>query len=60
VIIKSEFFHVKIKKKLLSEDNFGVVLIDVAESPIERPKKTAKPVFGKEKAAYYKYPSACK
>lgn len=39
LLIKSELFHVKGKKKLLSEDDFEVVLIDVTESPIERPKK---------------------
>jgi len=39
LLIKSELFHVKGKKCLLSEDSFEMVLIDVAESPIERPKK---------------------
>lgn len=38
-LIKSELFHLKGKKSLLTEDNFEVILIDVAESPIERPKK---------------------
>lgn len=38
-LIKSDLFHIKGKKKLLSEDTFEVVLIDVAETPIERPKK---------------------
>lgn len=39
ILIKSKLFHVKGKKRLLSEDSFEIVLIDVAESPIERPKK---------------------
>lgn len=38
-LLKSGLFHLKGKKRLLSEDSFEVVLIDVAESPIERPKK---------------------
>lgn len=38
-LLKSNLFHLKGKKRLLSEDSFEVVLIDVAESPIERPKK---------------------
>jgi len=38
-LLKSELFHLKGKKRLLSEDNFEVILVDVTESPIERPKK---------------------
>ncbi len=38
-LIKSELFHIKGKKSLLTEDHFEVILIDVAESPIELPKK---------------------
>lgn len=38
-LIKSNLFHVKGKKRLLNENSFEIVLIDVAESPIERPKK---------------------
>lgn len=38
-LLKSGLFHLKGKKRLLSEDSFEVVLVDVAESPIERPKK---------------------
>lgn len=39
LLIKSELFHIKGKKRLLNENAFEVVLIDVAETPIERPKK---------------------
>jgi hypothetical protein len=35
-----------------------VVVVDVAESPIERPKKTKTLLFGQEKAAYDKNPTA--
>lgn len=39
-LIKDERFHLPGKKALLSpENNFEVVLIDVTETPIERPKK---------------------
>jgi hypothetical protein len=38
-LLQSGLFRLKGKKRLLSENSFEVVLIDVAESPIERPKK---------------------
>ena len=38
-LIQRNLFHVKGKKQLLSEAHFEVVIVDVAESPIERPKK---------------------
>lgn len=41
-LIKDERFHLPGKKELLRvENNFEVVLIDVTESPIERPKKNS-------------------
>lgn len=39
-LIKSNLFHIKGKKQLLSENHFEVVIVDVVESPIDRPKKT--------------------
>jgi hypothetical protein len=49
-LLKSGLFHLKGKKRLLSEDSFEVVLIDVAESPIERPKKSKENIIqGKRK-----------
>ena len=40
ILIKDKRFHLPGKKSLLkSENNFEVVLIDVTESPVERPKK---------------------
>lgn len=43
VLIKSEKFRLPGKKALLKSDmEFEVILIDAAESPIERPKKKSK------------------
>lgn len=40
ILIKDKRFHLPGKKALVqSENNFEVVLVDVTESPIERPKK---------------------
>ena len=40
IILKDTRYHLPGKKKLLqSENSFEVVLIDVSESPVERPKK---------------------
>jgi len=40
IIIKDSRYHLPGKKQLLkSENSFEVVLVDVSESPIERPKK---------------------
>jgi len=40
ILIKDKRFHLPGKKELVkSENNFEVVLIDVTESPVERPKK---------------------
>ena len=39
LLIKSNLFHLPGKKVLQQANSFEVVLIDVAESPIERPKK---------------------
>jgi hypothetical protein len=42
ILIKDKRFHLPGKKKLLeSSSEIEVVLIDVAESPIERPKKNS-------------------
>jgi len=42
ILIKDKRFHLPGKKKLLeSSSDIEVVLIDVAESPIERPKKNS-------------------
>ena len=42
VLIKSKEFHLPGKKALLKSDNeYEVILIDVTESPVERPKKNS-------------------
>lgn len=41
ILIRSGKFKLPGKKHLNSETNFEVILVDVAESPVERPKKTA-------------------
>ena len=41
ILIKDNRFHLPGKKVLLQkENNFEVVLVDVSESPVERPKKS--------------------
>ena len=53
ILIADKRFHLPGKKQLLqAESEIEVVLIDVAESPIERPKKTATILFGKEKETH--------
>ena len=42
ILIKDSRFHLPGKKSLLKEENhFEAVLIDVTESPVERPKKNS-------------------
>jgi hypothetical protein len=42
ILIQDSRFHLPGKKALLKEENqFEVVLVDVSESPIERPKKNS-------------------
>jgi hypothetical protein len=40
LLIKSKLFHLPGKKVLQQGNTFEVVLVDVAETPIERPKKS--------------------
>lgn len=39
LLIRSELFHLPGKKVLQQANSFEIILVDVAESPIERPKK---------------------
>lgn len=39
LLIKSKLFHLPGKKVLQQANSFEIILVDVAESPIERPKK---------------------
>ena len=41
ILIKDGTFSLPGKKVLLEDDSIEVVLVDVTECPIERPKKTA-------------------
>jgi len=41
ILIKSDLFHLPGKKQLLDGTKLEVVVVDVAESPIERPKKNS-------------------
>lgn len=41
LLIKSNLFHLPGKKVLHTANSFEIVLVDVAESPIERPKKNS-------------------
>ena len=53
VLIKSKKFRLPGRKALLASDTqFEVVLVDATETPCERPKKTAPPLFGQEKAPH--------
>jgi hypothetical protein len=38
----------------MSEDNFEIVLVDVAEMPIERPKKNKEGIIQERKKTHYK------
>ena len=45
ILIKSSLFHLPGKKKLTDTSiNWEVVVIDVGESPIERPKKNSESI----------------
>jgi hypothetical protein len=41
ILIRSGMFKLPGKKQLQSDTSFEVIVVDVAESPVERPKKTA-------------------
>ncbi len=41
LLIKSKLFHLPGKKVLQQANSFEIVLVDVVESPIERPKKNS-------------------
>jgi hypothetical protein len=60
-LVKDGAFSLPGKKALLKSDvDYEVVLIDVAETPVERPKKTAEVVFREEKAAYDEGSGGCR
>lgn len=52
VLVKSKEFRLPGKKQLLKSDNeFSVILIDAAETPIERPKKNNENFIQAKKSA---------
>lgn len=53
-LIKDGTFSLPGKKALLEDDSIEVVLVDVTECPVERPKKTAKILFRKKEKAHNK------
>ena len=56
-LIKSSKFTLPGRKALRDHHLLEVVVVDVAESPIERPKKTTGLLLGQEKTAYPQKPS---
>ena len=59
VLIKSGRFSLPGRKALLEGDEIEIVLVDVTESPIERPKKTARLVFREKETTYHQNPVNC-
>jgi transposase len=55
-LVKSDKFKLPGKKELLEDESIEVILVDVTECPIERPKKTAAMVFGEKEKAHHKNP----
>src|SRR5271170_4292296 len=50
ILIQDKRFHLPGKKALRNSDtNFEIVLIDVTESPVERPKKNSKTIIRAKK-----------
>lgn len=45
LLIKSSLFHLPGKKVLQEANSFEIVIVDVAESPIERPKKNKESII---------------
>jgi Helix-turn-helix of DDE superfamily endonuclease len=57
ILIKDKRFHLPGKKALLKADNaFEVVLVDVTESPVERPKKNSAGITLARKSGIQKRP----
>ena len=54
-LIKSDLFRLPGKKKLTQSDvEWNIVVVDVSEHAIERPKKTAQILFRQEEKTYFK------
>jgi hypothetical protein len=59
VLIKCGKFNLPGKKALLDDKNLKIVLLDVMESPIERPKKTKRILLREEEKTYNKNVNFC-
>jgi hypothetical protein len=53
-LVKDEKFKLPGKKVLLEDESIDVILVDVTECPIERPKKTTAIPLRKKEKAYHK------
>jgi hypothetical protein len=53
-LVRSGVFSLPGRKALLEDNEIKVVLADVTERPVERPKKTAEMVFGHKETTYRK------
>jgi hypothetical protein len=61
ILIKDPRFHLRGKKSLVRRENqFDIILVDVAERAVERSKKTEAELFRKEKAPYTKGSTCCR
>ena len=59
-LVKSGKFSLPGKKALLEDNEIRIVLADVTESPVERPKKTTSVVLRQKEAAHNKNPTDCR
>ncbi len=53
-LVKADKFKLPGKKVLLEDSDIEIILVDVTESPIERPKKTEKLLFGEKETTHHK------
>lgn len=59
-LVKSKMFNLRGKKALCSKDFvFDTVLIDASETPIQRPKKAKKLLFGQKEASHTQNAARC-
>lgn len=60
ILLSDKRFHLPGKKELLKpENNFEVVLVDVTESPVERPKKATPKLLREKEKTYSKSTISC-
>lgn len=59
VLVKDEAFHLPSKTKIAEDESIKNAAVDVTEVEIERPKKTKRILFRKEKTAYNEASDCC-